>query len=452
MTSGSSRVGSAFAFPTARHYGWLALGFLAFVVYGSLVPLDFRPLAIGEAIDRYRMAWQVPIRVESRSDWLSNILLFIPLGFLLSGWLAVDRSRRAVIAVAIAIPVASAILSAVIEFAQVYFPSRTVSPRDVAAETIGGTIGGALWLAAGPWLTWRARDRAADEGLSGSLLPAYLLALGLSHAMPLDLTISPGDIYHKYKIGMIQIIPYASVLRGEADGVRRTADQAVSFLIVGLMLGQAKGWRVRGPWAVFAVGLATAGCCEVLQLFVASRRFDVSDIVTGSLTVFAGWLAGRSILSSPASHLPGTLRGGSGFQLAFFSCWLGLVVASSWSPFDFAGDPEVCLEKLSALSTLPFADYYQGSVLNAADQIFRKAVLFLPLGMASGWRGSWTLLAAAGLAILIEAGQLVLPGRQPSITDILVETGGAWLGHVFARNAPCPARLWGIRHPSAVGE
>jgi VanZ family protein len=309
--------------------------------------------------------------------------------------------------------------SAAIEFAQVYFPSRTVSPRDVVAETVGGAIGGALWLAAGPWLTRRARARASiGGGLAAWLLPAYLLALILSHVMPLDITISPSDIYHKYRDGMICLMPFSAAARGFSEFERRIVDEAASFLIVGLFLGRSDPWRARGPWSLLSLGLVLAGTIEALQLFIASRRCDSTDVIVGGLAVLGGWAAGRATLPTAAHQA----------RLACFAGWLGLVAFSSWFPFDFVADPRFWLDKASKVTALPFADYYHGSVWNAADQIFRKAVLFFPLGMVSdrGWRG--TLLAASGLAILFEVGQLGLPGREPSVTDVLIEIGGAWAG------------------------
>ena len=67
--------------PAARHYAWLAAAFAAFALYGSLVPLDYRPLPWDEAQRRWAEVCAQPIRVESRSDWAANILLFVPLGF-----------------------------------------------------------------------------------------------------------------------------------------------------------------------------------------------------------------------------------------------------------------------------------------------------------------------------------------------------------------------------------
>ena len=427
MTTNPSRLGSATEFPAARHYGWFALGFLAFAVYGSLVPFDFRPVPLSEAFSRYRAAWLIPVRVVSRSDWLSNILLFIPAGFLLSGWLAVDRPRRSLLVAACVIPLVSVALSSAIEFAQVYFPTRTVSLRDVVAETIGGSLGGCLWLAFGRRLTAKARARA-DGGSSRAawLLPAYLLALLLSRVMPLDLTISPGELHGKYKAGMIAVRPFAALASNPVAAVGRLADEASSFLVAGLLLGRAAGLRPSGGRLVFAFGLAIAGSVEVAQLFVASRRFDSTDVIVGSLAVLGGWAAARATLGEPDPRRTGRAR------LALLVGWLGLAVASSWSPFDFEVAPKNWSSKASAISPLPFVDYYRGSVWVAADQIFRKATLFFPLGMVLGRGPRVTFLAATGLAIFLEFGQFALPARVPSLTDVVVEMGGAWAGLLCA--------------------
>src|SRR5262249_17055451 len=79
---------------TKRYYGWLTLGYLALVVYGSLVPLHFRFVSPREAIAQYQDAMSSSLDFKSRSDWAANFLLFIPLGFLLMGSLAVDRPTK----------------------------------------------------------------------------------------------------------------------------------------------------------------------------------------------------------------------------------------------------------------------------------------------------------------------------------------------------------------------
>src|SRR5262249_9003817 len=137
----------------AGTFALLTLGFLFFAVYGSLVPFHFRPLNWEETLARWHEVLAQPLGVESRIDFVSNVLLFIPLGFLMAGTCSVDRPRVvSVLAVLLVIPVCAA-LSASIEFAQLWFPPRVSSVNDIFAETIGGAAGALLWAAAGQRMT-----------------------------------------------------------------------------------------------------------------------------------------------------------------------------------------------------------------------------------------------------------------------------------------------------------
>jgi len=70
-------------------------------------------------------------------EWSSNVLMFLPIGFL--GALAVRPSRRWWV-----VP-AAAVASVVIEFTQqALLPARTASLADVLANTLGALIGVAL--------------------------------------------------------------------------------------------------------------------------------------------------------------------------------------------------------------------------------------------------------------------------------------------------------------------
>src|SRR5262245_50399997 len=78
-------------------YAGLALLFLTIAVYGSLVPFHFRRLPFDEAVNLFRAVLAQPIAVQSRSDWIANILLFLPLGFLLMGAGCCDRPHLGVV-------------------------------------------------------------------------------------------------------------------------------------------------------------------------------------------------------------------------------------------------------------------------------------------------------------------------------------------------------------------
>lgn len=72
-------------------------------------------------------------------EWLSNVLMFTPGGFLLTLLLR-NRTRRWV-------PLLALATTACIEFTQLWMPGRTSSLWDIVANTLGGTLGWAAALA-----------------------------------------------------------------------------------------------------------------------------------------------------------------------------------------------------------------------------------------------------------------------------------------------------------------
>lgn len=184
---------------TSRQYGWITLGFVLFVIYGSLVPLTYRHVPLDRAWQRLIFEFSKPIDVDMCSDWLANILLFIPLGFVAMGWLCVDRPQRTLGPVFLILP-SCTILSALLEFAQIWFPPRFTSLDDVVAETIGAWLGICFWLMAGRRLTAIIRQFWATYAVhnwSIRLIPGYLLFLVFVNGMPFDLTLSPSVLKRK---------------------------------------------------------------------------------------------------------------------------------------------------------------------------------------------------------------------------------------------------------------
>jgi glycopeptide antibiotics resistance protein len=78
-----------------------------------------------------------------------------------------------------------------------------------------------------------------------------------------------------------------------------------------------------------------------------------------------------------------------------------------------------------------------------ADALANLA-LFLPLGLSLGWLGSAprrALAIGAGLSLAIELAQLAIPGRDPSVSDVLFNVLGAGLGALVVgvgRRLPAP--------------
>ena len=67
--------------------GLLLLLYIGGIVYGSLIPFELRPHTLPEAWDAFLHIRYLNLGVVSRADWIANIVLYIPLGFLAVGWL-----------------------------------------------------------------------------------------------------------------------------------------------------------------------------------------------------------------------------------------------------------------------------------------------------------------------------------------------------------------------------
>jgi glycopeptide antibiotics resistance protein len=449
---------------TAWHFAGFFVAYLVLAIYGSLVPFHYQPLEWDEAVRRFAAIPYLHITIESRSDWVANILLFIPLSYLFMGMLSVERGLVVRLLAAVVVVAVCTALSVAIEFTQLWFPPRTVSQNDIVAETIGGLVGTTTWLFAGQRITqWMRRlwTTAGAYGIAARLLPGYLALLALVHVMPLDLTISPKEIYDKYyKKGMIHLIPFWTDYEDDIDryprfaylrstwpgptgravikGIQKNLANIAWFLPVGLLLAFLRGpfWRDRANWPrILALGFLVAGTIEFMQLFVWTRHFDVTDIVTGTCAVLAGWLLGLAWQPDRERAAPQ-----AGLRWWLLAAWLAVLVLQNWQPFNFNWDEDYAMNRLRAVQLVPFADLYVDTEYHAFDQYMTKTLLFMPVGalLAPRRRGAWWIglvlfLAGLALATLFELGQAFLPTHYPSVSDVLIEGQGVWLGYVAMR-------------------
>ena len=61
----------------------LWLGYVAFVIYGSLVPLQYKARSMDSAIAAFQKIPFLKLGIESRADWISNGVLYVPVGILM---------------------------------------------------------------------------------------------------------------------------------------------------------------------------------------------------------------------------------------------------------------------------------------------------------------------------------------------------------------------------------
>ncbi len=424
---------------------WLAaLVYTAFVVYGSLVPLQFRALPWDEAVARFAAMPFLKLGIGSRADWMANLLLFIPLTFLWMGVLAVGGSRlRTTLATLALIPAATA-LSLGIEFTQVFFPQRTVSQNDIFAETLGGVIGVLVWWGTGrrfvDWLqSWQQTH--ARAALAERLAWVYLAGVLVYNVLPLDLTISLVEIFHKWQSGKLNLIPFGGLPHDPAYALYEIATDALIWVPLALL------WRLdgtRSAWRAWGMTLATAVALEFMQLFVFSRVSDVTDIFTAAIGAALGsFVGGRLAAREAPTAQPVPWAAWLPFALA--AGWAAALLFVFWFPFEFHTDGAFIKSRLDFVYRVPFEVYYFGTEYRAITEVLRKTLFFAPLGglLAWGvarqpWRWRGPLFALAMLILLlmpivVELGQVMLPEKIADATDALLAWLGGLVGYAVTR-------------------
>ena len=423
---------------------WLALCilYLGFVVYGSLVPLRYQYISLNLALDRFAAIPFLDLGIGSRADWVANGLLFIPLTFLWSGQLW-PGGRLSRILMSIALFCAAGLLSAMIEFTQLYFPQRTVSQNDIFAECVGGLVGILVWWRWGDsirqWFQqWTLlQDRT---GFAETLLWGYLAGLFVYNLLPLDLTISPVEIYHKWRQGKIYLMPFAHHPLNPMQWAYDLGTDMVIWCPVGFLWVAA---RLKTKLEAWIWSGAAALLLEMGQLFVYSRVSDTTDIVTALLGAAIGiGLASR--VSTSAQVGQQQLCKQTRWALPLGILWILVLMGVFWYPFNGRFEPAFLHQRMRMLYDIPFTTYYFGSEFRAATSMLHQLLFYLPLGVCcrfwvmdrraralQQWAGTMAMAVMVLLPFGIEFGQVAIPGKFPSSTDwflaLLAETAAYWL-------------------------
>jgi len=440
---------------TARQVRWTAVAIFALTIYGSLIPFDYESRPIDEAWTAFRqIALTPPSILEARGDWIITVVQIMVLSFLCIAAFAVDRSVWIGRISSIVVVPFFVALAVGIEFVQLYFPPRTVSINDIMCAAIGAVLGSFVWLIGGQRIIhWFRRVGTVStlDALTSWVVPAYLVVLLIVQLMPFDFVVSRDELAIKNQEGKINLTPFSGL--GNVDGLIKITLNVACFFPLGFLmnirLAKKRTQTVSFPSFVLLAPLFV----EVLQLFVYSRAFEVTDIFTGMLgVIFGAWVATKSVnyiryRRAPNFGLVAARPGTTVILLALVLVWASAVIYLNWRPFNFgidlSGLRELRIDEehpVSKMTWLPFVDYYWGSKYNALDQFVRKGLSFVPLGalfaltarnvFAPG--GVRKVIVVALLAgVVIETGRYFLPDRNATVTDVLIGCAGAALGYWF---------------------
>ena len=436
--------------PTRRTYTWIAGAAVAFVFYASLIPFQLRYVPLADAWQHFHaIVFAASLGRMSRTNFLANVLLTVPVGFALAGARLCDRGRRLVtILEATITSLAIGLLVALsAEFLQEFAPGRVPALADVEAQVVGCLAGVIAWIVAGPaittWLRMAQLQRGQDR--LGQALIAYAFGWIAANLAPFDLTLDLGELSQRVDSGMITIVPFT----GAGQPLTRVAwdafmafTSAIPLGALGIVLGPRDG-RLRPPLIAFAAGAALVAAMEAVQMFIVSHAADSTDVLCGWLGVGVGVVIAWRLLPGRRGVASRPLAAAGRGATLLLACWVLVVIIYHWMPYDFSADRGMIRAKVAALSFVPFGAYVGDSDVNALNDILVKLALAAPLGVLAAFvrrRRSepvFTIPIALGaftvLFAIVEAGQLFLPTRSPDPTDAAMGVAGALGGLLLGR-------------------
>ena len=422
-----------------RTYITLSLCYLAFVIYGSLIPFQSHSLPIEEAIDRFRHIPYLHLGIQSRADFVANILLYIPLSFFMIGvWCRKACPWPVKSAGVLFVLLLCSLLAGLIEFIQVFFPPRTVSLNDVIAEILGTIIGISFWYTIGGRLTrlWSAISTGGREGLHAALVIYALFYLALC-LFPFDFLVSMSEISWKLSTHSY----HAFVAEETCQSPIRCAVTFIVEIIAMVPFGILTGLRSRGRqnhilFAALVYGGVLGIVIETSQFFIASGISQGASVFTRIMGLGLGLWLFQSILKDRFSTLRPFLR--PGILLGAIPYFLLVMTLKGWFSHDWVGLEEA-LSKIDKNMFIPFYYHYFGTEMNAVVNLLSNAAAFVPIGVAYwAWHFSRRTFSSCAFmasfygvvaAVFIETGRLFPAGKYPDFTNVLIAGVSAGAGY-----------------------
>jgi len=386
------------------------LAIIAMIAYGSLYPFAFH--WGGDGIGPLHTLLHSWDKMPGRGDFISNILLYMPLGFV--GTVTVGK-RIGLTQLALTVLIGAS-LSLSMEVLQYYDAGRDTEATDLYANTLGTTVGACIGWFFGQNFRWPLLRE-----ISANRVPALLLVAWLGYRLyPYVPTID----LHKYWSALKPVFLHPRLTPESL--FRHVAIWLGLCVMIEKIAGDRRAGGLIGRFAVFLV---------ISCVLIISTRVTLAQIA-GIVVAFSVWRL-----------LPTWLA-----RVTVAAAAMGAyVIVFRLDPFVFSNTP-------GSYGWMPFLSFMQGSIDIDVQSFFEKFFLYGCL--------IW-LLAEAGMAIrpatlLVAAillassfAEVFIPGRSAEITDAILalatgefiralEVGaprGMLRGGIFGRGAAAPDTL-----------
>lgn len=411
----------------------VALLYALLVAYAStfvgVTGPHFVPLDPSEALRRLTDLPLVANGSDQRSDWMGNLLMLVPLGFLVTGWLSPATRRSG--AAGFAAFALCLLFILTVKYAQLFFPPRTVTLNYVIAQCLGTAAG---ILAFGVLREPLARLGNAMTNLESLrlVLRIYTALVILFMLMPLDFALSPDDLAAQLSRLPDTLTAISGDGRPVVVRVAVIAGGMMSTIPIGAMLtivGRDRAYVGRGvrdaTWIGFcAMAAVYAASCLILSASpsLAAVGFRSAGIVLGAWAMHAlTWREPDRIKRDLAGLVPWAVP----IYLLLLAAVNGLL-SLDWNT------PSQAADAFYPYGLIPLFNYYIVTKAQAAKNIIAHTVMYAPVGVMIWLRAKddggkvAAFLLAALLSAIVEAGRFLRPELVPDINAIPLAGAAAW--------------------------
>jgi len=408
-----------------NHFLTLAALYALAMVYSSLAlgpgGLNYVPLGFGEALDRFMSLRFVPHGSDQRPDWIANMLLPVPLAFLINSAIGFGEAKQRAVGIAVTLAITFLFILA-IKYTQLFFPPRTVTLNYITAQLLGAVLGVVAFQLSHTRLYPRLLSHFDNGDGLIIVLGGYTFFLISYYLMPFDITLSVGDLAARALelSGILFSIPGEG--RSPTYQLLIVIADTLTTIPVGMYLAVAGRQRTtrRLVWRAFGLMFLIF----IAQLFVlGSEPFIVALIYRPAGAVigvlFIQRIKGKDLRKRHyyfSRYLPLAIP-----VYLLLVMFVSGVLSSQWLTFDEATN------RLEPRQFLPFWNFYIVSKAHATESLVVGSFMFAPIGIMV-WlrRGFWSsgakfsAILAFSLSLAMELGRMLKPGLRPDFSDPII--------------------------------
>lgn len=428
--------------PTFSRLQWLILAafYAALVFYAStaLSIVGYAPAHFdwAEGWRRFLLVRYIEHGSDQRADWTANLLMIVPLGFMLTAGLWPRYARWWRIGAALAALCLTISYVVAVKFVQLWFP-RTVTINYITAQSIGAAIG-VLAYGFGHARLGLAVHHLRFGGRSGLIVTLSLASIAAFAftLVPFDIVVSSQDVAER-----LARLPQALFV---VPGTGRSTALRLVLLLGAMGLAVPMGMlleAIRPGRSSFLIAVTASVAMTAMlipSLFVISTNPALVTIPLHVIGFCAGaWLMrwlGRQDVAAGRPWVKRAAWISIPFYLGVVAVIKGLA-GTDWRALDVA-----LADRFDPRRLLPLWTYYNISKAQAVLSLVTHLALYAPVGMllwaiAGSGRGRAWQAALLGLMLsaAMEAARGFGPGFSLDVNNLAVGAIAAGLGMMLAR-------------------